>query len=154
MANSRNRNQLRNALATKAETLLKRPAVQAGGESGVAASKHPPAESAPIAAVAAAAAPVAAAPGVAATGVLLPSALLINDVREFAGTLRDAVQHGDVTVDVAPLGDIDTAGLQLLCVTRAAVLAAGHAFVWKGDSQVLSTAAGSIGLTQALGLAA
>ena len=62
--------------------------------------------------------------------IALPQALLITDVRSFAETLRAAVARGDVTLDASRLKDIDTAGLQLLCATRTAALAAGTGFRW------------------------
>lgn len=84
----------------------------------------------------------------------LPAALLITDARSFAATLREAVAAGDVTIDAARLVDIDTAGLQLLCATRTAAGAAGHAFHWAAESPGLRTAAAATGLSEALGLAA
>lgn len=84
----------------------------------------------------------------------LPGTLLITDARSFADTLREAVAQGDVALDVTRLADIDTAGLQLLCATRTAALAAGRSFGWVGESAALRRAATAIGLTEALGLAA
>jgi anti-anti-sigma regulatory factor len=86
--------------------------------------------------------------------IVLPVALLITDARSFAEGLRQAVAHGDVSVDASGLRDIDTAGLQLLLATRLAAIAAGHEFRWVAESTGLRTAATAIGLTQALGLAA
>jgi anti-anti-sigma regulatory factor len=90
----------------------------------------------------------------AAMPVVLPVTLLITDVRSFAEGLRQAVAHGDVTVDASGLRDIDTAGLQLLLATRLATQAAGHGFHWAAESPGLRTAATAIGLEKALGLAA
>jgi anti-anti-sigma regulatory factor len=86
--------------------------------------------------------------------VVLPVALLITDARSFAEGLRKLAGHGDVSVDVSGLRDIDTAGLQLLLATRIATEAAGHEFRWLGESAGLRAAASATGLTQALGLAA
>lgn len=86
--------------------------------------------------------------------VALPPALLITDARSFAETLRAAVAAGDVRVDAARLADIDTSGLQLLCATRTAALAAGTGFRWAAESPGLRTAAAATGLLEALGLAA
>jgi len=88
------------------------------------------------------------------TAVALPTALLITDARSYAATLREAVAAGDVSVDAGGLKDIDTAGLQLLCATRAAVLAGGHGFGWAAESPGLRGAATATGLVEALGLAA
>ena len=85
--------------------------------------------------------------------VALPPALLITDARSFAETLRAAVAAGDVSVDAARLADIDTSGLQLLCATRAAALAAGRSFRWAAASDGLCTAATAVGLQEPLGLA-
>jgi anti-anti-sigma regulatory factor len=162
MTSSRNRGNLREALASKTETLLKRPAATPPtavaavtalvGPAGAEATAVDAADSVPAVA---AAAPV---PAIAATApsnsVQLPSALLISDVRAFATTLREAAQHGDVLVDPSRLGDVDTAGLQLLCASRIAVLASGRQFRWSAESRVLTTAALATGLAQALGLAA
>ncbi len=86
--------------------------------------------------------------------IALPQALLITDVRSFAETLRAAVARGDVTLDASRLKDIDTAGLQLLCATRAAALAAGRPFRWAAASDGLRAAALAVGLQGPLGLAA
>jgi anti-anti-sigma regulatory factor len=147
MANSRNRGNLRDAIASKAGALLKRPA---DTTPPAAASVIEPAPAAVVAPPSVPAAATTVVPGV----VQLPSALLIGDVRGFAETLRDTVRQGDLQVDPSRLGDVDTAGLQLLCAARAAALAAGHEFRWNGESRVLKTAAAATGLTQALGLAA
>lgn len=145
MSNSRNRGNLREAIASKAGSLLKRPAEP------LAVAAASVVEPAPVAAVA----PPPPAAKVAVPGPLqLPSALLIGDVRGFAETLRDAVRQGDLEVDASRLDDVDTAGLQLLCASRAAAVAAGHEFRWSGESQALKAAALATGLTQALGLAA
>ncbi|MCU0760394.1 MAG: STAS domain-containing protein [Steroidobacteraceae bacterium] len=85
-------------------------------------------------------------------GVVLPRALLITDVRSCAEGLRAAVARGGVTVDASRLADIDTAGLQLLCATRATALASGKAFRWSADSAGLRAAAAATGLGAALGL--
>lgn len=98
--------------------------------------------------------PAAAGAGGATGEVALPPALLITDVRSFADGLRAAVARGDVAIDAAKLKDIDTAGLQLLCATRAAALAAGKGFRWSSESDGLRKAAAAVGLTGILGLAA
>lgn len=93
--------------------------------------------------------------GLAAAGaaVLLPTALLITDVRSFAEGLRTAVAGGDVAVDASRLKDIDTAGLQLLVAARLDVVVAGNSFHWVSESPGLRAAAAATGLSQALGLA-
>ena len=98
--------------------------------------------------------PAAAGAGGSAGNVELPPALLITDVRSFAEGLRAAMARGDVAIDAAKLKDIDTAGLQLLCATRAAALAAGKTFRWTSESDGLRKAATAVGLTGILGLAA
>lgn len=98
--------------------------------------------------------PAAVGAGGAGADVQLPPALLITDVRSFAEGLRAAVARGDVVIDAGRLKDIDTAGLQLLCATRAAVLAAGRGFRWTSESDGLRKAAAAVGLTGTLGLAA
>jgi anti-anti-sigma regulatory factor len=153
MANSRNRGNLREAIASKAGSLLKRPAepMAATPASVVEPARAAVVEPAPVAVVA----PPPPAAQVAVPGPLqLPTALLIGDVRGFAETLRDAVRQGDLEVDASRLADVDTAGLQLLCASRAAAVAAGHEFRWSGESQALKAAALATGLAHALGLAA
>jgi hypothetical protein len=149
MASTRSRDSLRDALANKAGSLLKRPAgrkvaTPAGTStdtaSASAAAPHP--------------SPGADAPAAVQAALQLPSTLLIADVRAFAGTMREAVHHGDLELDATRLADVDTAGLQLLCAVRAAVIAGGHDFRWHGQSPVLQAAARTTGLVQALGLAA
>ncbi|MCP5329127.1 MAG: STAS domain-containing protein [Steroidobacteraceae bacterium] len=82
----------------------------------------------------------------------LPPMLHITDVHRFAQTLGEAVARGDLVLDAARLQSIDTAGIQLLCATRTAVLAAGRSFGWAAESAALRTAAGAAGLRAALGL--
>lgn len=98
--------------------------------------------------------PAAVGAGGAGADLQLPPALLITDVRSFAAGLREAVARGDVSIDAAKLKDIDTAGLQLLCATRSAALAAGRGFRWSSESEGLRKAAAAVGLTGILGLAA
>jgi anti-anti-sigma regulatory factor len=146
MASTRSRDSLRDALANKAGTLLKRPAAR---------KSAPPAASDAVPAPSPSHAPASASPPAGSPAVLrLPATLLIGDVRAFADTLREAAGHGDIDVDASGLGDVDTAGLQLLCAARAAVAAGGHEFRWNGQSPVLQAAARTTGLVQALGLAA
>ncbi len=147
MANSRNRGNLREAIASKAGSLLKRPAETIPPGPGSVA------EPVPVAAAAPPQLQPAATPAM-PCALQLPSSLLIGDVRAMAETLRDAVRRGDLDIDGSRLGDVDTAGLQLLCASRAAALASGHEFRWSGESQVLKAAALATGLSQALGLAA
>jgi anti-anti-sigma regulatory factor len=96
--------------------------------------------------------PLPQAPAAEVGAVVLPRALLITDVRSCAVGLREAVAAGDVALDASRLVDVDTAGLQLLCATRAAALAAGRGFRWAAESAGLRTAAGATGLSAALGL--
>ena len=82
----------------------------------------------------------------------LPPTLHITDVRSIAQILGEAVARGDLVLDAARVQSIDTAGIQLLCATRTAVLAAGRSFGWAAESAALRTAAGAAGLRAALGL--
>ena len=82
----------------------------------------------------------------------LPPTLHITDVRGFAQILGEVAARGDLVLDAARLQSIDTAGMQLLCATRTAVLAAGRSFGWAAESAALRAAAGAVGLRAALGL--
>ena len=133
---AKTRDHLRDAIACRADMRLRRPP-RARWPAALAIGSDPL---------------VAGAGG--GAGIALPQALLITDVRSFAETLREAVAQGDVTLDASRLKDIDTAGLQLLCATRAAALAAGRPFRWAAASDGLRAAALAVGLQGPLGLAA
>ena len=59
---------------------------------------------------------------------------------------------GDVTLNGAELGRVDTAGLQLILVLKASLESNARAVNWDGVSPELKEAASTINMTDALGI--
>ena len=82
----------------------------------------------------------------------LPASVAIRNARELRQEWLPRAAATTVSVDGAAVGDVDTAGLQLLLAWRRAILAAGGRFEWVASSVALREAASRVGLTQELGL--
>ncbi len=88
----------------------------------------------------------------ASSALALPSSVAIRNARELRQEWLPRATAATVSVDGAAVGDVDTAGLQLLLAWRRAILAAGGRFEWVAASAALREAAAGVGLTQELGL--
>ena len=95
---------------------------------------------------------VAAEAAAAAPAFALPASVAIRNARELRQEWLPRAAATAVVVDGAAVGDVDTAGLQLLLAWRRAIVAAGGSFEWVAVSATLREAASGVGLTQELGL--
>ena len=85
----------------------------------------------------------------------LPSQCTIRDATQLLGQLMLRLEHSaPVYIDAAKVERIDTAALQLLVAFLADRKARRRAVVWLECSEGLMRAAGALGLTGALALAA
>ena len=85
--------------------------------------------------------------------LVLPVALDIEGSEELLARCRAAVAgEGVLAVDAGEVESVDTAGLQVLIATRAALAAAGRQLRWQRVSPALAEAARLAGATGALGL--
>lgn len=82
----------------------------------------------------------------------LPASVAIRNARELRQEWLPRAAATNIAVDGAAVGDVDTAGLQLLLAWRRAILAAGGQLEWVAPSVALREAAAGVGLTQELGL--
>ncbi len=86
--------------------------------------------------------------------IALPATLVIRDVRAYRVTLQEAIAAGITKLNGAALTQVDTAGLQLLAATVAAIRSAGKEPKWRGVSAELADAAACTDFSTALALPA
>ncbi len=85
--------------------------------------------------------------------LVLPAALEIEGAEDLLARCRAAATgEGALAIDAGEVESVDTAGLQILIATRAALAAAGRALRWERVSPALAEAARLAGATGALGL--
>ena len=68
--------------------------------------------------------------------------------------LEEALQQGEIVLDVEGLERVDTAALQLLVLFRRELESRGGKLGWRGSNDVLKEAVGLLGLNQLLTLPA
>ncbi len=85
--------------------------------------------------------------------LVLPAALDVEGAEELLERCRAAAAgEGALAVDAGEVECVDTAGLQILIATRAALAAAGRELRWERVSPALAEAARLAGATGALGM--
>jgi hypothetical protein len=85
----------------------------------------------------------------------MASVCTLREAAEFKGQLMAQVgREGDVEIDTAALGKIDTAGLQLLLAFARQLDAEGRGLSWTQHNPELYRAAEQLGLVDALKLPA
>lgn len=82
----------------------------------------------------------------------LPPALTIHGVRELKNVLLQRSEEAALVVAVDQVRDVDTAGVQLLLALRRSRAQNGRSLQWRGESAVLSSATGALGLARELAL--
>jgi anti-anti-sigma regulatory factor len=82
----------------------------------------------------------------------LPPALTIHGVRELKNVLLQRSGEAALVVAVDQVVDVDTAGVQLLLALRRSRAQSGQSLQWRGESTVLSSATGALGLAHELAL--
>ncbi|MEY4762187.1 MAG: hypothetical protein RLZZ200_2043 [Pseudomonadota bacterium] len=85
----------------------------------------------------------------------LASVCTLREAAELKGQLMAQLgQPGDVEIDAAQVGKVDTAGLQLLLAFVSQLDIEGRNLAWKQPNPELYRAAGQLGLVEALKLPA
>ncbi len=85
--------------------------------------------------------------------IVLPAAVDIEGAESLLARCREAVADaGALSIDAGGVESVDTAGLQILIATRAALVEAGGELRWERVSPALAEAARLAGAAGALGL--
>lgn len=82
----------------------------------------------------------------------LPPSITIHSVPSLRTRLLDCIGAATVVIDGSRVGEIDTAGLQLLLAARRSVESCGGRLRWQSLTPALASAARMLGLERDLGI--